>query len=102
MLESYEPLKIKHFYWNLSKETGTWFDIYPNESLDGRWFFSDHRDCAWLMHVRIDIERFPAGSEEKAEAFIQQVLQATELPHVVIRESADLLAGLPRGMHGGA
>src|SRR5215475_574183 len=26
MLKAYEPLKIKYFYWNLNKATGTWFD----------------------------------------------------------------------------
>jgi len=99
MLKAYEPLKIKYFYWNLNKATGTWFDIYPNEGLDGTWFFPDRRDYGWLMHVRIDTARFPASTKEKAETFIQQVLQAVEFPYVVIRESTDLLAGLPRGLH---
>ena len=39
MLSAYFPLIIKHFYWNLNKEMGTWFDIYPNEDINGQYFF---------------------------------------------------------------
>jgi hypothetical protein len=31
-----DGLKIKHFYWNLNKDAGTWMDLKPNEDLEGK------------------------------------------------------------------
>lgn len=97
MLRAYSPLSIKHFYWNLNKDTGTYLDIYPNEDIEGKWFFGNHRDCAWLMHVRIDVATYPAATQAKAETFIQSLIDATNFESFVIRESDHLLEGLPRG-----
>jgi len=54
MFDGYRPFVIKCFYWNLNQEMGTWFDVYPNEDLEGQYFFPDHKDCGWLIHVRIN------------------------------------------------
>jgi len=98
MLSAYFPLIIKHFYWNLNKEMGTWFDIYPNEDINGQYFFPDRMECGWLMHLRLDLKRHAKVVKEKSEAFAAGLLQAMRFEHTVMAESDDLLAGLPRGV----
>ncbi len=97
LLAAYEPRILKHFYWNLNKEFGTWFDIYPNEDAQGQFFFPSHEELGWLMHVRIDIDNVPSRTIEKATEFIQSILTAIPYAHRTIRESDDLVNGLPRG-----
>jgi hypothetical protein len=97
LFDGYLPFEIRHFYWNLNQELGTWFDVYPNEDLKGKHFFPDHQECAWLIHVRIDIHRYANIIPEAAETFVQELLDSAMFEHRVIRESGDLLKGLPRG-----
>ncbi len=86
LLEKYKPFVIKHFYWNLNKDTGTWFDIYPNEDVKGDYFMPAHQECGWLMHVRIDVQRFPDGTKEKAETFIRELLSAVGFESIILQE----------------
>jgi hypothetical protein len=90
MLGSYLPRVIKHFYWNLNKDTGTWFDIYPNEDLNGALFFPEHPDLAWLMRVRVDLKTWPTATLEKAESFISGLLSAIQFEALVIKEEDSL------------
>ena len=100
MFDGYRPFVIKYFYWNLNQEMGTWFDVYPNEDLEGQYFFPDHKDCGWLIHVRINSHRHANLIPEKSETFVRELLASTMFEHRVIRESGDLLGGLPRGHTG--
>ena len=97
MFDGYLPFVIKNFYWNLNQEMGTWFDIYPNEDLKGNHFFPEHKECAWLIHVRIDLHRHANIIPEEAEMFVRELLASTLFEHRVIKESGDLLEGLQRG-----
>jgi hypothetical protein len=97
MLGAYAPFALKHFYWNLNKEMGTWFDIYPNEDLNGKYFFQDYRQCGWLMHLRFDEHRHANIVKATAEAFVAALLAAIQFEHIIIKESDDLKAGLDRG-----
>jgi len=97
MLDGYLPFVIKHFYWTLNRELGTWFDIYPNEDLKGQYFFPDHQDCGWLIHVRIDFHRPANIIPGESETFVQKLLASTQFEYRVLRESGDLLKGLRRG-----
>ena len=100
MFDGYRPFAIKCFYWNLNPEMGTWFDVYPNEDLEGQYFFPDHKDCGWLIHVRINPHRHASMIPEASEMFVRELLTSTMFEHRVIKESDDLLAGLPRGHTG--
>ena len=97
MFEGYWPFVIKHFYWNLNPAMGTWFDVYPNEDLKGQYFFPDHKDCGWLIHVRINLHRHANIIPEESETFVRELLDSTMFAHRVIKESGDLLEGLRRG-----
>jgi hypothetical protein len=70
------PMVFKHFYWNLNKDTGTYFAIFPNEDSNGAFFFIEQPNLGWLMRVRIDIKTYPAATQEKAESFINGLLSA--------------------------
>lgn len=100
MFEGYWPFVIKHFYWNLNPAMGTWFDVYPNEDLKGQYFFPDHKDCGWLIHVRINLHRHTNLIPEESETFVRELLDSTMFEHRVIKESADLFEGLRRGYIG--
>ena len=100
MFDGYRPFAIKCFYWNLNPELRTWFDVYPNEDLEGKHFFPDHKDCGWLIHVRINPHQHVNNIPEASETFIRELLASTMFEHRVIKESDDLLAGLPRGHTG--
>jgi hypothetical protein len=97
MFDGYQPFNIKHFYWNLNHAMGTWFDVYPNEDLRGRYFFPDHKDCAWLIHVRINVEKNASTIPDEIKAYIRELLESTLFEHRTIKESGDLHAGLSRG-----
>ena len=96
LLRAYAPLTIKHFYWNLNKEMGTWFDIYPNEDANGQYFFPDQPECGWLMHVRLDLNAHPKIEKEKSEGFVLGVVSSIQYEHVILRESDDFRVGLTR------
>ena len=100
MFDGYLPFVIKHFYWNLNQETGTWFDIYPNEDMKGKFFFPDHKDCGWLIHVRIDLHQHANLIPEESETFVRELLNSTRFEHRIIKESGDLHEGLRRGQVG--
>ena len=102
LLSAYAPLTIKHFYWNLNKEMGTWFDIYPNEDLNGQYFFPDRQDCGWLMHLILNLNRHPNIVKADSEAFVEGLLKSTQFDHLVFKESDDLLLGLTRQGHIGS
>jgi hypothetical protein len=97
IFDGYLPFVIKHFYWNLYEEMGTWFDVYPNEDLKGNQFFPEHNDCAWLIHMRIDLHRHANIIPEETETFVRELLTSTMFEFRVIKESGDLLEGLQRG-----
>jgi hypothetical protein len=97
MFDGYHPFTIKHFYWNLNHEMGTWFDVYPNEDLRGQYFFPEHKDCGWLIHVRINLHQHAKTIPEETKAFVRELLDSALFEHRVIKESGDLNRGLSRG-----
>jgi hypothetical protein len=97
MFDGYRPFVIKHFYWNLNHAMGTWFDVYPNEDLQGQYFFPDHKDCGWLIHIRVDLHQHANIIPEASEKYVQELLDSTMFKHRVIKESDNLTVGLHRG-----
>lgn len=97
MFDAYLPFVIKHFYWNLNHEMGTWFDVYPNEDLSGNYFFPGHKDCGWLIHVRIYLHQHTNIIPEESETFVRNLLDSARFEHQTIKESGNLHEGLHRG-----
>ena len=88
MLEARLPFVLKHFYWNLNKETGTWFEIFPNEDQQGKYFNETYKDCGWLIITRIDLSH-PMYEKDKTEKFLSDVLDSTGFEYLVIEEKDD-------------
>jgi len=65
--------------------------------LKGQYFFPDHKDCGWLIHVRINPRRPANIIPEESKAFVRELLASTMFEHRVIKESGDFLEGLRRG-----
>lgn len=85
MLEARLPFILKHFYWNLNKGVGTWFEIFPNEDQDGKYYSEIHKDCGWLLVARID-QTHPMYEKHKTEKFLSDVLNSTGFEYVIIEE----------------
>ena len=96
LLSSELPFVIKHFYWNLNKDTATWFDIKPNQDLEGKWYQPAYQDCAWLLHIRIDYSTWTGLGEaqdlreRKTQDFLNGLLQTIEFETTAIMQTDDL------------
>lgn len=96
LLESELPFVLKHFYWNLNKDTATWFDIKPNCDIEGKWYQPAHQDCAWLLNIRIDYSTWTGLGEAqelrepKTQAFLNGLLKAIEFETMLIMLTDDL------------
>lgn len=85
MLEDRLPFVLRHFYWNLNKGVGTWFEVYPNEDLEGKYYSEANKDCGWLITTSIDLTH-PGYEKTETEQFLENVLEATTFDYVVIEE----------------
>jgi hypothetical protein len=96
LLESELPFVLKHFYWNLNKATATWFDIKPNQDLEGKWYQPAHQDCAWLLHIRIDhsgwirIGEFDDEKRHQTQEFLNGLLKAIKFDTKLIMQTDNL------------
>jgi hypothetical protein len=96
VLSSESPFVIKHFYWNLNKDTATWFDIKPNLDVEGKWYQLGHQDCAWLLTATIDYSTWTGLGEaqdvreRKTQEFLNGLLQAITFETTLIMQTDDL------------
>jgi hypothetical protein len=72
---------LKHFYWNLNKDTQTYFEIFLNEDLEGKFFDVEHSEYGWMMKVIYHEDR-PGFEMEGAKGFIEGVLKAMGFEYV--------------------
>ena len=87
LLDAFAPFVYKYFYWNLNKDTGTYFRIFPNEDVNHVLSRTGAPQCAWLMEfLAHDRDRFPAGSPEKAESFLSGLLAAMPFEAVLLEQ----------------
>jgi hypothetical protein len=87
MLKPYLPFVYKHYYWNLNKGTGTWFDLFPNEDVNEKYILENNKEYGWIFKCRID-RTHPNYNKELSEGFIENVLNAAGFEYVFIGESA--------------
>lgn len=86
LLEDRLPYRIKQFHWNLNKETGTWFELFPNQDLDNKYFSENHKDCAWLALILFH-DHFPGYEKTKAEKFIMDMLDSISFNYEILLET---------------
>jgi hypothetical protein len=86
MLEARLPFILKHFYWNLNKGTGTWFELFSNEDVEEKYFNEPNKECGWILKTRIDLTH-PCYEKEKTENFLLNILKSTEFEIITLKES---------------
>ena len=94
LMESRLPYRIKQFHWNLNKETGTWLELFPNQDLEGKYFWQKRKDCARLILVLLH-NHFPGFEKNKSEKFILDLLNSVGFNNETLAEtdSEERLAG---------
>ena len=85
MLEKKLPFVYKHFYWNLNKEYGTWFEIFPNADVEGKQFYTEHANCAWILKMLFHDDT-PNYNYERAQNYIDSVIKSTGKEFILIKE----------------
>lgn len=88
MLESRLPYRIKQFHWNLNKDAGTWFELFPNQDLDNKYFFEKHKDYAWLALILFHHD-FPGYEKTKSEKSIIDMLDSIGFKYEILLETDD-------------
>lgn len=75
-LTKFLPFKLKHYHWNLNKETGTFLSLYPNRDLENKLLVGARPDFGWLVHVLYHHD-YPGYEKEKSASFVLGLLEAT-------------------------
>ncbi|APZ47431.1 hypothetical protein BW723_14555 [Polaribacter reichenbachii] len=86
MLEARLPFVLKYFYWNLNKGTGTWFELFRNEDIEGKYYNNSNKECGWILKTRIDLTH-PCYEKNKTENFLLDILKSIEFEIITIKES---------------
>lgn len=86
LLNARLPHVLRYYYWNLNRPMATYFEIFLNEGVDGKFYDETNRDCAWIVHVIIDRHNRLYVKDE-AEKFLFSVLKAISFPYVIIKET---------------
>lgn len=86
LLDARLPLVLTHFYWNLNKSTGTWFEIFSNEDSDGKFYYEENKDYGWIIKTLINLTH-PMYEKNLTETFLTEILNATGFEYFVIEES---------------
>ena len=92
---AYKPYEISHYYWNLNRSLDTWLDIYPNVDKRGAFFYPEHSEYAWLMHVRLN---GGDSNRDSAVNYISSLIEYLDFEVSLLLESDDLDNGLKRGL----
>lgn len=85
LLDARLPLVLSHFYFNLNKSKGTWFEIFSNEDLNGKYYDEKNKDYGWIMKTRIDLTH-PIYEKKSTELFLTEILNATGFEYYILEE----------------
>jgi hypothetical protein len=88
LLDGYLPFVLKHFYWNLNKGVGTWFELFPNEDQEGKCFNERNKECGWIVKTRVDLTH-PLYEKASTEKFLSDMLESTQFEYIILEESDD-------------
>lgn len=88
LLNARLPLVLTHFYWNLNKSKGTWFEIFPNEDAEGKYYNEKNKDFAWIIITRIDLTH-PMYEKLSTESFLTEILKVTGFEYFILDEKEE-------------
>lgn len=85
LLDGRLPFVYNYFYWNLNRETGTWFEIFPNVDTKEHLFYPEKPEYNWILHSIFHDDQ-SNYDHQKAQNFIDAVLESTGKGFVLIKE----------------
>ena len=88
LLRSFLPYTIDHYYWNMNKETGTYFEVFSNSDLNGRKFIKDNGEYAWLIKILFHPD-FPGYEREKSEKYVKEIMNSINYDYEILFETDD-------------
>jgi hypothetical protein len=87
LLDARKPFTLKHFFWNLHRDAGVYFEVLQNQDLKGKWHRPDHQDKGLLLTFSLQPHAFRDGVPlKKPLQYIERVLRAVKVPYEKIAE----------------
>jgi hypothetical protein len=86
MLEARLPFVYSHFYKQFLKQGARWyFELYPNEDLEGKRKFSDHPEVTWLIWVN-KMSYTTDADKAQLDRFFSELLTASGFEYKLLYE----------------
>lgn len=86
MLEARLPHRMTHFYMQFLKQAPRWFfELYPNEDLDGNLKFAEFPECSWIVFIN-KMEYSDAETMGKIDRFFDAMMAAVEFETKVVKD----------------
>jgi hypothetical protein len=85
--DSISKFNYEYCYFQFIREKPLWyFDLYPNEDLDGKLKF-DNKETQWVLFInKIDIEKNTSKKREELELFFQKLLCAIDFETILLHD----------------
>jgi len=85
--ESISKFNYEYYYCQFIKEKPLWyFDLYPNEDLDGKCKF-ENKETQWILFInKIDIKENTSKQNEALELFFQKLLNGIGFETILLYE----------------
>ncbi|WP_316807401.1 hypothetical protein [Pedobacter agri] len=79
-----------YYYFQFIRETPKWyFDLYPNEDLDGKLKF-DNQDTKWILYTgKLDVNKNSDKQNEEVNLFFEKLIQAIGYETQTLHEYKD-------------
>ncbi len=88
LLASRKPYVLDYFYWNLNKDTGTWFELFSNMDKEGKYYCERHKECYWIIKFRLDATH-PNFDTTKTLSYVSDVLKAPGMLYKLLEEKKE-------------
>ena len=87
---SISALNYEYYYCQFIKEKPRWyFDLYPNEDLDGKLKF-DNKDTQWILWInKEDVDNNTEEENEEVNVFFEKLIKAIGYEVIVLHEYKD-------------
>lgn len=85
--DSINGFTYEYNYWQLMKEEPKWyFDLSPNEDINGKWKFNN-KDTQWILFInKIDFEKYTKRQQDEVDLFFKKLMSAIGFEIVLLHE----------------
>ncbi|MGN6545686.1 MAG: hypothetical protein ACTHK7_11600 [Aureliella sp.] len=87
LLDARKPFVLDHYYWNLNRDCGVYFELLTNQDLKGKWQQAEHSDMGLLLMFVLQDDAFRDGAPlKKTQQYVDRILKALGVPYEKIAE----------------